>query len=89
MEDAGYQYARAHKKVHDIFTRRISDFQLRLKAGEDITEDLLGLFSRWLYNHIRNDDASYVGDVKSDMQALVDDKEQGGWLSRSLDKFFR
>ena len=44
--------------------------------------------SRWLFNHIRNDDAGYVDAVRHSMSELVKDKSEGGWLSRSMKRFF-
>jgi hemerythrin len=89
MEDAGYEFVRPHKKVHELFVKRVAEFQLRFKAGEDVAEELNHLLVRWLFSHIRNDDAAYVKAVKSKMQVLTEEKQQGGWLSRSVGKFFR
>ena len=89
MEDAGYEFLRGHKKVHELFVRRVADFQTKFQGGEDVADGLHGLLSRWLFSHIRNDDAAYVGAVRSKMQVLVTDKQPSGWLSRSLGKFFR
>ncbi|MCY1307527.1 Bacteriohemerythrin [compost metagenome] len=88
MEDAGYPFSRAHKKVHELFIKRVSDYRLRFSADEDIAEELKSLLSRWLFNHIRNDDSNYVESVKANMQELTRDQGQGGWLSRSMKRFF-
>ncbi len=64
MEDAGYQFSRAHKKIHELFIRRVSEYRVRFQAGEDVGDELKGLLSRWLFNHIRNDDAGYVDAVR-------------------------
>lgn len=88
MEEAGYPFVGPHKKVHELFTKRVADLQLRFKAGEDISQELHKLLARWLFNHIRGDDASYVADVKGRMQSIVKDKRDGGWLSHSIEKFF-
>lgn len=56
---------------------------MRFQAGEDAGDgNLKGLLSRWLFNHIRNDDAGYVDVVRHSMSELVKDKSEGGWLSR-------
>ena len=34
MEDAGYQFSRAHKKIHELFIRRVSEYRVRFQAGE-------------------------------------------------------
>ncbi|MBI5328990.1 MAG: bacteriohemerythrin [Betaproteobacteria bacterium] len=89
MEDAGYEFLRAHKKVHEIFIRRVAEMQTQFRAGQDVSLELHNLLSRWLFNHIRNDDAVYVGAVKAKMTDLVQEKGQDGWLTRSLARFFR
>ncbi|MEX6503302.1 bacteriohemerythrin [Pseudomonas zhanjiangensis] len=88
LEEAGYAFTKPHKRVHEIFTGRVRDYGLRFEAGEDITEELIGMLSRWLFNHIRSDDAGYVQAVKDNMNALVDDRRASGWFARSLKRFF-
>ncbi|MDR2991274.1 MAG: bacteriohemerythrin [Burkholderiaceae bacterium] len=60
MEDAGYAFAAPHKRVHELVTRKVSELKTRFDNGEDVAEDLHRLLSRWLFNHIRNDDRGYV-----------------------------
>lgn len=69
MEAAGYRFAGPHKKVHELFTRKIGEFQARFQGGEDISAELHAMLSRWLFNHIRNDDGSYVPAVKAHLGA--------------------
>ncbi|MDH4568301.1 bacteriohemerythrin [Pseudomonas sp. BN414] len=88
LEDAGYQFSRAHKKVHELFIRRVNVFRTRHQAGDDVADELKDLLGRWLFNHIRNDDANYVEAVKANMQQLTRDDSNGGWLSRSMRRFF-
>lgn len=89
MEEAGYQYVKPHKKVHELFTKRVSEYRMRFDAGEDIGEELNNLLSRWLFNHIKNDDAAYVTAVKGNMETVTHDKKEGGWLSKAVKRFFR
>jgi hemerythrin len=89
IEDAGYEFVRPHKRVHELFIKRVSEYKQRFDAGENVTDELLSLLSRWLFNHIRNDDAAYVKAVKSSMHTLTSDNREGGWLSRSFKKFFK
>ncbi len=65
MEDAQYRFLGPHKKVHELFTRKIPEFQARFSAGEDITEELHTMLVRWLYNHICGDDQGYVESIKT------------------------
>ena len=89
MEEAGYLYVKPHKKVHELFTKRVAEYRMRFQAGEDIGEELNNLLSRWLFNHIKNDDAAYVGAVKGNIQAVTHDRKDGGWLSKAMKRFFR
>ncbi len=88
IEDAGYEFIRPHKKVHQLFIRRVSEFKQRFDRGEDISEELHGLLARWLFSHIRNDDAAYVQSVKSNILKITEDKSDNGWLARSFKRVF-
>lgn len=68
MQDAEYRFAGPHKRVHELFTRKVGELQARFQNGQDITEELHTMLSRWLFNHIRNDDASYVESVRGHMR---------------------
>jgi hemerythrin len=65
IESAGYMFAGPHKKVHELFTRRVIEIQTRFDAGEDVAAELHGMLSRWLFNHIRNEDTGYVDSAKA------------------------
>ncbi|MCG7867730.1 MAG: bacteriohemerythrin [Candidatus Thiodiazotropha taylori] len=88
IEDAGYEFVRPHKKVHELFIRRVSEFQDRFKSGEDISAELHDLLARWLFNHIRNDDAAYVKAVRNNMREIAADKQKQGGFGKSLKRFF-
>ena len=87
MEDAGYSFINGHKKVHDMFTRRVNDFMQRFNMGEDITEELLAVLKAWLVNHIKSDDNDYAASVRANMNE-IDKHKEDGWLAKSLKKFF-
>ncbi|MEJ2403282.1 MAG: bacteriohemerythrin [Candidatus Thiodiazotropha sp.] len=89
IEDAGYEFVRPHKKVHELFIRRIGEFKERFDKGEDVAEELNDLLARWLFNHIRNDDAAYVQAVKSNILKITRNKGKNSWLSRSIKKMFK
>jgi hemerythrin len=86
QEEAGYLYCKPHKKVHELFIRRLSEYKERMELGEDVGEELHQLLSRWLISHIKRDDADYVSAVKSNMISLIKEKEEKketkGWFSR-------
>lgn len=68
QEEAGYPFLKAHKRVHELFTRRVAEFQDRFDKGEEIAEELNGLLVSWLFNHIKGDDGDYAESVKRHLQ---------------------
>lgn len=86
MEEAGYPFIKAHKRVHELFIRRVSDYMQRFKMGDDITEELHNTLKAWLINHIRNDDNDYSEIVRT--QLNTGDSRQKSWLSRNIKKIF-
>ena len=38
MEEAGYPFCAAHKRVHEVFTKRVSEYRMRFQAGEDVVD---------------------------------------------------
>ncbi len=83
QEQAQYPNFEAHKKTHEEFAKRIHDYQDRFQNGEDIAETLLSELRDWLINHIKHEDADYVGAAKARIDAL--DK---GWMAKTLSKIF-
>ena len=77
IENAGYMFAGPHKKVHDLFTRRVAEMQSRFDAGEDVTAELHGMLSRWLFNHIRNEDHGYVDAAKTYLRMARENSPAG------------
>ena len=75
LEQAGYDFEGPHKKVHELFTRRVIEMQTRFDAGEDVAAELHGMLSRWLFNHIRNEDHGYVDSAKVYLRMMT--KESG------------
>lgn len=89
QEEAGYKFAKPHKAIHEVFTKRVATFQERHNAGEDIAEQLHSMLGTWLAHHIKRDDMAYVSEVKANITSIVKDKKEGGWLSSSLGRFFK
>jgi hemerythrin len=87
MEDAGYGFINGHKRVHQLFVKRVNDFMQRFKMGEDITDELLTVLKAWLINHIKSDDNDYAGIVRKNL-GNMEARNGGGWLSKSVKKFF-
>ena len=85
QEEAGYQYRVPHKRVHDLFIKKIESYRDRYEMGQSIEGELHEVLSKWLINHIQHDDADYVGAVKENMMGIIkeNEKKKGkGWFAR-------
>ncbi len=85
QEEAGYPYCKPHKKVHQLFARKVSEYQQRMELGDDVGAELHNMLSRWLVNHIKHDDADYVSSVRANMQTETpptEEKKQTSWFRR-------
>jgi hemerythrin len=97
LEEAGYKFLKPHKKVHELFIRRVTDFTLRAAKGEDIVDELHSMLSKWLINHIANEDRDYADAVKQmagidhgpAAVAAIAKQPSQGFLSGLLGRFFR
>lgn len=89
LEEAGYVFTKAHKRVHALFIKRVEDYRQRFTSGEDIADELKGLLGRWLFSHIRSDDRNYVEAVNDNLRRLSADASEVGWLRRAGRRFFR
>jgi hemerythrin len=89
QERANYPFLKAHKRVHEIFTRRVGEFQKRAATGENVAPEILSMLKIWLVNHIKGDDADYAESIKA-MLGLEgnEGKIAGGWVGYALKKFF-
>jgi len=88
QERANYPFIKAHKRVHEIFVKRVAEFQKRAAIGENVAPEILSMLKIWLVNHIKGDDADYAECVKKnlDLESTVD--STGGWLGAVMKKFF-
>ena len=85
QEEAGYNYRVPHKRVHDLFIKKIESYRDRFEMGQSIEGELHEDLSKWLINHIQRDDADYVGAVKENMMGIIkeNEKKKGkGWFAR-------
>lgn len=83
QEEAKYPFAAAHKKVHELFTRRVAEYQDRFSKGENVTRALNSLLVTWLLNHIKRDDADYSEAVRAYLKNQNDYvKRKKGFFSR-------
>jgi hemerythrin len=94
MEEAGYRFLKPHQKVHEIFVRRVGEFMVRAAKGEDVTEELHSMLTKWLINHIANEDRDYSPAVlrmlaEKETPPSKDKERHGGLISKLLGRFFR
>ncbi|AMW78072.1 hemerythrin [Acinetobacter sp. TGL-Y2] len=85
QEEAGYKYRVPHKRVHDLFIKRIEAYRDRFEQGQSIENELNEVLSKWLINHIQHDDADYVGAVKTNMMGIINENEKKkgkNWFAR-------
>ena len=83
QEEANYPFSKAHKKVHDLFTQRVAEYQTRFNKGEDITKALSSMLVTWLFNHIKRDDADYAAAIKAHLE-----KQNGSALMEKKKSLF-
>ena len=81
QEEAHYPFMKAHKKVHDLFVKRVGEYQERFKLGENVSEELNNLLVTWLFNHIKRDDADYVASVKNNLEEHGFTEKKKGFFS--------
>lgn len=85
QEEAGYMFVKPHKSVHEMFIKRVSRFQEKHYAGDDVAQQLHTMLVSWLVDHIKRDDMAYVSAVKEKMLAVIATQEASnkvGWLKR-------
>lgn len=86
QERAGYAYLKAHRRIHEIFMKRVAEIRSRANKGENVAPELLTLLNGWLISHIKSEDRDYVESVKQFTES--NDIEVSGWLSLTLKKLF-
>ncbi len=85
--EAGYPYAKAHKRVHETFIKKVTDYRARFAAGEDVALEVALTLEKWLVNHIKGDDADYAPLVRARLQQ--EEEAPTGWLAGALNRFFK
>jgi len=86
MEQAGYSFLEPHKRVHELFVKKVGEFVERVKAGEDVLDEVLNMLQRWLINHIKNEDGDYAEIVRASVKKM--EHENDSWITRAIHKFF-
>ncbi len=89
MEQAKYPFLGPHKKVHELFIRRVTQLVERNNAGEDVTDELLIMLRKWLINHIKSEDQDYIDVVFRNINNVeLTGERKKGVIVNLLDKFF-
>ncbi len=82
---AGYPYRKAHRRLHELFMNKVSSYQERFSAGEDVILEMADVLGKGLTNHFTYDDGDYAPLVRD---ALPPEAEaSSGWLGGALGKF--
>jgi len=89
LEQANYPFLGPHKKVHQLFIKKVNQFVERSQAGEDVTDELLIVLKRWLINHIKTEDHDYVDSVGRNLSHMMEKEKKKGGLSGLLSRFFK
>jgi len=85
QEQAGYEYRNAHRRVHEVFTKKLGNYRERFHQGDiAAAREVNDMLRNWLVTHIKNDDADYVPMVRQ----VVDSGKKKGWIAGSLKKLF-
>ena len=96
LEEAGYKFLKPHKKVHELFIKRVTEFTMRAAKGEDIADELHLMLSKWLINHIASEDRDYADAVKKMVadgdetaKAAITQTARPGFFGSIFGRFFR
>ena len=85
QEKAGYPFLKAHRRIHEIFMKKVADIRQRATQGEDVAPELLKLLNGWLISHIKGEDRDYIESVKTITDS--NDQEVSSWMNAALKKF--
>ena len=84
-ERASYPFLKAHRRIHEIFMKKVAEIRARSAKGEDVAPELPILLKGWLVSHITGEDRDYVESVKKYTNS--DDQEFSGWPNPLLTRF--
>lgn len=81
MEQAGYEFHKAHEKVHELFAKKLADCRGRVQSGETPFDDMITMLDHWVDNHVKNEDKMYAETVQTKIE-----KEGGESFVRNVMK---
>ena len=84
MKEAGYSYAAAHEKVHELFAKKVAELRGRVNSGETPFDDMISCLEKWLESHVRNEDRMYADTIQEKIE------QEGGesWVKGLMSKLF-
>ncbi len=94
MEEAGYRFLKAHKRVHAAFVEQVGVFQQLFKSGEDVelvATDMHAVLVKWLMKHIKCEDMDYSETVCATLREESIKPAEGadaGWMHAELKRIF-
>lgn len=68
MEEAGYEYHKAHEKVHELFAKKLADFRGQVQAGGSPFDEVIAMLDHWVDGHIKNEDHMYAETVQTKIE---------------------
>jgi hemerythrin len=68
MEEAGYEFHKAHEKVHELFAKKLADFRGRVQAGESPYDEVIAMLDHWVDGHIKNEDQMYAETIQTKIE---------------------
>ena len=86
QQKAGYQFLKAHQRIHEVFMKKVATLRERSAKGENVAPELLVLLKNWLASHIKSEDRDYIESVK--LITGSDDAEVSGWVNSTLKRIF-
>lgn len=86
LDEAGYEFSKAHERLHFLFLRHLDQYHHRFKLGENVLPDILAMLKAWWEHHIINEDADYVAAVNRKFFGA--DPLAAEWLSTTLKMHF-
>lgn len=87
QEKANYPFLKAHRRIHEIFMKKVADVRSRSEHGEDVAPELLKLLQGWLASHIKGEDRDYVDSIRKVVGST--DRDTVGWMEGLLRRFSR
>lgn len=81
MASSGYGHLNAHKKLHDLFIKKLTRYTQHYDTGECIVDAIHPFLVKWFSHHI-DEDKDYCAGVAAEMNESSNKKK--GWFTRTF-----